>query len=89
MTVNSSRQDPAPLIMAMRDGYGADLVVDAAGFSPTLKLALDVVRPCGQINKIGWGPARSASRWISSFPRQWRCRELSATTGMYGKNVWF
>lgn len=56
MTINSSRQDPVPLIMAMRDGYGADLVVDAAGFSPTLKLALDVVRPCGQINKIGWGP---------------------------------
>ena len=30
--------------------------LDAAGFSPTLKLSLDVVRPCGQINKIGWGP---------------------------------
>lgn len=56
MTINSSQQDPVPLIMAMRDGYGADLVVDAAGFSPTLKLAIDVVRPCGQINKIGWGP---------------------------------
>ena len=56
MTINSSQQDPVPLIMAMRDGYGADLVVDAAGFSPTLKLSLDVVRPCGQINKIGWGP---------------------------------
>lgn len=56
MTINSSRQDPVPIIMGMRDGYGADLVVDAAGFSTTLKLSLDVVRPCGQINKIGWGP---------------------------------
>jgi alcohol dehydrogenase/L-iditol 2-dehydrogenase len=56
MTINSSRQDPVPIIMGMRDGYGANLVVDAAGFSPTLKLSLDVVRPCGQINKIGWGP---------------------------------
>ena len=56
MTINSSQQDPVPIIMGMRDGYGADLVVDAAGFSPTLKLSLDVVRPCGQINKIGWGP---------------------------------
>lgn len=56
LTINSSKQDPVPVIMAMRDGYGADLVVDAAGFSPTLKLSLDVVRPCGQINKIGWGP---------------------------------
>ena len=56
MTINSSKQDPVSIIMGMRDGYGADLVVDAAGFSPTLKLSLDVVRPCGQINKIGWGP---------------------------------
>jgi len=56
LTINSSQQDPVPIIMAMRDGYGADVVVDAAGFSPTLKLSLDVVRPCGQINKIGWGP---------------------------------
>ena len=55
-TINSSKEDPVPVIMGMRDGYGADLVVDAAGFSPTLKLSLDVVRPCGQINKIGWGP---------------------------------
>ena len=54
--INSAKEDPVPLIMAMGDGYGADLVVDAAGFSPTLKLSLDVVRPNGQINKIGWGP---------------------------------
>lgn len=54
--INSSKEDPVPVIMGMRDGYGADLVVDAAGFSPTLKLSIDVVRPCGQINKIGWGP---------------------------------
>lgn len=57
LTINSSRQDPVPIIMGMRDGYGADTVVDAAGFSPTLKLSMDVVRPCGQITKIGWGPA--------------------------------
>jgi alcohol dehydrogenase/L-iditol 2-dehydrogenase len=88
MTINSSRQDPVPIIMGMRDGYGANLVVDAAGFSPTLKLSLDVVRPCGQINKIGWAPVRSAFRWTSSFPKRWRCRELSATPGMSGRNAW-
>ncbi|MES2570224.1 MAG: zinc-binding dehydrogenase [Verrucomicrobiota bacterium] len=38
------------------DGYGVDLVVDAAGVSATLKLALDIVRPAGQITKVGWGP---------------------------------
>jgi alcohol dehydrogenase/L-iditol 2-dehydrogenase len=38
------------------DGYGIDLVIDAAGVSASLKLALDIVRPAGQITKVGWGP---------------------------------
>ncbi len=39
-----------------RDGMGADLVVDAAGVSETLKIAMQLVRPNGQITKVGWGP---------------------------------
>ena len=39
-----------------RDGLGADLVIDAAGVSPTLKLAIEAVRPAGWITKVGWGP---------------------------------
>ena len=38
------------------DGLGADGVVDAAGISATLKIALDLVRPAGWISKVGWGP---------------------------------
>jgi L-iditol 2-dehydrogenase len=38
------------------DGYGLDLVIDAAGVSASLKLALDIVRPAGRITKVGWGP---------------------------------
>jgi len=39
-----------------RDGLGADCVIDAAGASSTLKMALDLVRPKGHISKVGWGP---------------------------------
>ena len=39
-----------------RDGLGADGVVDAAGASAALKVALDLVRPAGWISKVGWGP---------------------------------
>lgn len=39
-----------------RDGMGADCVIDAAGHSATLMLAIDWVRPKGQITKVGWGP---------------------------------
>ena len=39
-----------------RDGLGADLVIDAAGVSETLLIAMNLVRPNGQITKVGWGP---------------------------------
>jgi alcohol dehydrogenase/L-iditol 2-dehydrogenase len=38
-----------------RDGLGVDVVIDAAGVSPTLKLAIELVRPAGWITKVGWG----------------------------------
>jgi alcohol dehydrogenase/L-iditol 2-dehydrogenase len=38
-----------------RDGLGADGVVDAAGVTETLPVALDLVRPAGWITKVGWG----------------------------------
>ncbi|MBT8184235.1 MAG: zinc-binding dehydrogenase [Eudoraea sp.] len=39
-----------------QDGLGADCVIDAAGVSETLEMALQLVRPNGQITKVGWGP---------------------------------
>ena len=39
-----------------RDGLGADCVIDAAGASITLKIAMQLVRPAGWITKVGWGP---------------------------------
>ncbi|MBN3520665.1 zinc-binding dehydrogenase [Algoriphagus lutimaris] len=39
-----------------RDGLGADLIIDAAGVSATLQIAMKLVRPNGQITKVGWGP---------------------------------
>src|SRR6478752_9733816 len=39
-----------------RDGLGADTIIDAAGSSVTLRIALQLVRPNGRITKVGWGP---------------------------------
>jgi L-iditol 2-dehydrogenase len=39
-----------------RDGLGVDGVVDAAGASAALRIAMDLVRPNGWITKVGWGP---------------------------------
>jgi L-iditol 2-dehydrogenase len=43
-------------IKSFGDGYGMDLVIDATGVSASLRLALEIVRPAGQITKVGWGP---------------------------------
>ncbi|HTF31031.1 MAG TPA: zinc-binding dehydrogenase [Flavitalea sp.] len=38
-----------------RDGLGADCIIDAAGHSATLNIAMQLVRPNGKITKVGWG----------------------------------
>jgi alcohol dehydrogenase/L-iditol 2-dehydrogenase len=43
-------------VMSATGGLGADLVVDAAGSSETLRLSLALVRRLGTITKVGWGP---------------------------------
>src|SRR5262249_51451031 len=35
---------------------GADLVCDASGASRPLEIALKLVRPDGQVTKVGWSP---------------------------------
>ena len=54
-TFGEHGEDAAAAVKALGDGYGVDVVIDAAGVSATLALALDVVRPGGQISKVGWG----------------------------------
>ena len=55
-TINVQEADLVEFIRNLGDGLGADLVVDAAGSSAALKQALEIVRPGGQITKVGWGP---------------------------------
>jgi alcohol dehydrogenase/L-iditol 2-dehydrogenase len=53
--LGAQSEDVAEWVKNFGDGYGIDLVIDAAGVSASLKLALDIVRPAGQITKVGWG----------------------------------
>ena len=49
-------ENVAEYVRSIGDGLGADVVVDAAGVSATLQMAMECVRPAGQITKVGWGP---------------------------------
>jgi alcohol dehydrogenase/L-iditol 2-dehydrogenase len=55
-TLGAQGEDVLAWVKNFGDGYGMDLVIDAAGVSASLKLALDMVRPGGHITKVGWGP---------------------------------
>lgn len=46
----------AEYVASVGDGLGVDMAIDASGASVTLQTALRVVRPAGQIVKVGWGP---------------------------------
>lgn len=54
--LGANGEDPVAWVKHFGDGYGLDLIIDAAGVSATLKMALEIVRPAGQITKVGWGP---------------------------------
>ncbi len=55
-TLGAKGENISEWVKGFGDGYGFDLVIDAAGVSATLKTAMDIVRPAGQITKVGWGP---------------------------------
>lgn len=80
-TLVTPDDDAVTAVRALEDGLGADLVIDAAGVSETLDLAMQLVRPAGQITKVGWGRApfehsldplvQKAARIQGSFSHTW------------------
>lgn len=83
--LNAQEEDASAAILDATEGYGAPLVVDAAGPSAALKLAMDVVARNGQITKIAWGPkpvdlsldpiVAKAASLQGSYSHNWRTWE--------------
>jgi len=55
LTVMADQEDAVARVKACGDGFGAHIVVDCVGLSAALKTCLEMVRPAGQITKVGWG----------------------------------
>jgi alcohol dehydrogenase/L-iditol 2-dehydrogenase len=80
-TLVAEEADVVDEIRRYGDGFGPDLIIDAVGISATLKQSVELVRPGGQITKIGWGPApvgfsldpliQKAARLQGSFSHNW------------------
>lgn len=77
----AEERDVVAEIRRYGDGLGPDLILDAVGISATLAQSVELVRPGGQITKIGWGPApvgisldpliQKAARLQGSFSHNW------------------
>ena len=50
-----AKSDVVGDVMKLIDGNGADVVIDCAGFSATVRSALKIVRPAGRIVIVGMG----------------------------------
>jgi alcohol dehydrogenase/L-iditol 2-dehydrogenase len=53
--MDGGTEETLAVIRSFSDGLGVEVVVDATGVSSGLELALEAVRPGGQITKVGWG----------------------------------
>jgi len=84
-TLTLEEDDPAEAARAQGDGFGAHLVVDCTGVSAAIQTAMALVRPMGQITKIGWGHepvgvsldplVGKAARLQGSFSHTWKTWE--------------
>jgi alcohol dehydrogenase/L-iditol 2-dehydrogenase len=83
--IDVKKGDALQEIMEITRGQGCPLVVDAAGNSSALKLALDSVARLGQITKVGWGPKpvdfsldpllKKGARLQGTFSHNWQTWE--------------
>jgi len=84
-TLIVEEEDATAEVLAHGDGFGAHLVIDAVGISAVLEQALQMVRPAGQITKVGWGKeplgfsldplVLKAVRLQGSFSHNWKTWE--------------
>jgi alcohol dehydrogenase len=53
VTINPSRQDPAPAIAELTGGLGADVAIEAVGLPDTFEMCTRLVRPGGRVANVG------------------------------------
>jgi len=81
-TVNSGDADWMEQVMALTDGAGVDVAIEAVGVPDTFTMAVDLVRPGGHVANVGvhGKPAELALNklWI---------RNITITTGLVNTNT--
>ena len=82
VTINNGTQDAVEAVMALTDGLGADVAIEAVGVPETFELCTELIRPGGRVANVGvhGHPAtlHLEKLWI---------RDVTITTGLVDTNT--
>ena len=53
VTINNTTGDPVAQVMALTDGLGVDVAIEAVGVPPTFELCTELVKPGGHVANVG------------------------------------
>ncbi|HEX3981858.1 MAG TPA: zinc-dependent alcohol dehydrogenase family protein, partial [Acidimicrobiales bacterium] len=77
ITINNGREDAVAAVLALTDGLGADVAIEAVGVPQTFELCTQLVRPGGHVANIGVH-GQPATLHLESL---WT-RDVTITTGL-------
>ena len=82
VTINNGVQDAVEAVMALTDGLGADVAIEAVGVPQTFELCTELIRPGGRVANVGvhGHPA------TLHLERLW-IRDVTITTGLVDTNT--
>jgi alcohol dehydrogenase len=53
VAINNGNEDAVAKVMALTDGLGADVAIEAVGVPPTFELCTELIRPGGRVANVG------------------------------------
>ena len=69
-TIQADQEDAVAVVKQLTDGWGADFIVDAAGYSQTRKQGIGMLAPGGTIALVGMGEGETALNFIPVVNRE-------------------
>ena len=78
--INAGKEDPVEAVLALTDGEGVDLVIEAAGTAATRQGATQMLRPGGTAVFLALGAESTPIDFISLVPRELHLRGTQCYT---------
>ena len=81
VVINALREDPVKRILALTDGRGADVVIEAVGFNKTINQSIISVRKAGRLVFMG-APFEKVSFEFENYRKNFLFKEIKMTSSI-------